>query len=437
MKSTRSELMKKFSNKFAERKVSLDSVTLEEFFPIFSEYAKKLDQNPIDFLSELIDHGLIFHANSHPYLGFDNTAHPSDAKIGLIKAKRELEKLDLEYDISQSKIFIQFKQPTQEYIHQVYIDRQEVGKALRQYTGRGDYPWPGLFPKYRDALQDPGWSLDYGVRLIIDKDYEQSIEGITTCSTDEKGISWGDLHWDLYRKIRSAILGGKIRAIIKPDNLENMEPENTSVNAFELISWLFKSSIYMPIELKKAFEEYKDVNVGIINGSVNLVESEKEIGGDKKTSISTSINSDFPSDTEWKNMTWTFLSNELVRVEANGVTKKYRYSDLGFTDNRKGDATDTRWAILSEFAKNNGEITWKTNIKSKEKNRMTAAIRDIRKRLKDFFNIDDNPIHHYRKTRSYKTKFTIKDKRDIDNTNDSEPNGFSMEEVKEQLNNSG
>ena len=138
-----------------------------------------------------------------------------------------------------------------------------------------------------------------------------------------------------------------------------------------------------------------------------------------------SENRPFPIGTKWEDMTWTFLSNELVRVEAKGISKKYQYSDLGFTDRRKGDSPDTRWAILSKLAKNNGEITWKTNINSKEKNMMSAAVRDIRKRLKDFFNIDDDPFHPYRKTKSYKTKFTIKDYRHYENTDDYESEDFS------------
>lgn len=145
---------------------------------------------------------------------------------------------------------------------------------------------------------------------------------------------------------------------------------------------------------------------------------------------------DFPLDTKWEDMTWTFLSNELVRVEAKGFSKKYQYSELGFTDKRKGDTPDTRWSILKTFAKCDGEIGWDRAIDTKQKNIMSAAVRDIRKRLKTFFNINDDPFHPYRKTNSYLTKFTIKDNRDIDNTDNSEPDGFSLEEVKEHLNNS-
>jgi len=158
--------------------------------------------------------------------------------------------------------------------------------------------------------------------------------------------------------------------------------------------------------------------------------------GKDEINTSTSTKLHFPLDTKWEDMTWIFISDELVRVEAKGVSKKYLYSDLGFTDKRKGDSPDTRWAILRLFAERNGEITWKSGIDNKEKNRMTAAVRDIRKRLKDFFNIDDDPFHNYRKTSSYKTKFTIKDNRHNENTDDSELDGFSEEEVKEQLNNS-
>ena len=133
-------------------------------------------------------------------------------------------------------------------------------------------------------------------------------------------------------------------------------------------------------------------------------------------------------------MTFTFLSNEMVRVEAKGVTKKYLFSDLGFTDRRKVDAPDTRWAILRKFAENNGEINWSTNIRQQNKNKMSAAVRDIRKRLKEFFKINDDPFHPYKSTRSYITQFTIKDNRFTDNTDHSDPEGFSEEEIRDELN---
>jgi len=154
-----------------------------------------------------------------------------------------------------------------------------------------------------------------------------------------------------------------------------------------------------------------------------------------QTTPTTNPYSDFPPDTKWEDMTFTFLSNEMVRVEAKGVTKKYLFSDLGFTDRRKGDTPDTRWATLSEFAKNNGEIGWSKETKINELTRKTlkAAVRDIRKKLRAFFNIGDDPFHFYRKTNSYKTKFTIKDNRYTDDIDHSDPEGFSMEEVENEF----
>jgi len=149
-----------------------------------------------------------------------------------------------------------------------------------------------------------------------------------------------------------------------------------------------------------------------------------DLTNEGQTISTTNSYSGFHPDTKWEDMTWTLLSNEMVRIEAKGIHKRRTFSDLGFTDRRKGDTPNSRWGILKRFAEYNGEITWNTNIENKEKNTMSAAVKDIRKKLKVFFDIDDDPFHPYRKTKSYKTKFTIKDNRHYENTDDSEPEGF-------------
>lgn len=183
---------------------------------------------------------------------------------------------------------------------------------------------------------------------------------------------------------------------------------------------------------RKSFEEL----------SLILEEEERKVSlgasqsdKDHTTIIKNNNKTGFPLDTRWEDMTWTLLSNEMFRIEAKGTSKKFTYFHLGFTDGRRGDTPNTRWAILQAFAQNNGEIRHKDNINKKEKGVTSAAMRDIRKKLNDFFNINDNPFHAYRKTHSYKTKFTINDNRHIDNTDDSESKVFSEEEIKEYLNN--
>jgi len=146
-------------------------------------------------------------------------------------------------------------------------------------------------------------------------------------------------------------------------------------------------------------------------------------------------NASFPPDTKWEDMTWTLLSNHTVRVDAKGVVIEPTYSELGFKDGRQVDVPNTRWGILIKFAENNGEIGWgkETKIDEQARKTLTTAIKDIRKKLRAFFNIGDDPFHSYRKTNSYKTKFTIKDNRYTDDTDHSDPEGFSMEEVKDEF----
>jgi len=145
------------------------------------------------------------------------------------------------------------------------------------------------------------------------------------------------------------------------------------------------------------------------------------------------ISSSFPTDTKWEDMTWTLLAHDLVRVEVKGISKRYNYSDLGFTDKRKGDHPDNKWAIFIIFAENNGEVDWNTKLDKKQSNNLSAVVKDIRKRLKNFFNISDDPFHPYRQTKSYKTKFTIIDARENRDEVNSKPEDFSEEAIQQYI----
>lgn len=153
-----------------------------------------------------------------------------------------------------------------------------------------------------------------------------------------------------------------------------------------------------------------------------------------QTTPTTNPYSDFPPDTKWEDITLIFLSDDLVRVEAKEISKKYQYSDLGFTDRRKGDEPNSRWPILRIFAEFNGEFSWELNIDDEIKQKMPSIVRDISKKLKDAFGINDSPFHHYSKEKSYKTKFTIKDNRITNDSDDTKPDGFSIEEIESELN---
>lgn len=124
-----------------------------------------------------------------------------------------------------------------------------------------------------------------------------------------------------------------------------------------------------------------------------------------------------PGGLRWEEVSFVFVSNDSVRVSARGTSRTYMFNDLGFLDGRKGDRPDTRWAVLRELARHGGEIGWEAKIEPKHKGRMKAAIKDIRRRLKELMDIKDDPFHPYRKKKAYVVKFELRDE-SYDGSND-------------------
>ena len=113
---------------------------------------------------------------------------------------------------------------------------------------------------------------------------------------------------------------------------------------------------------------------------------------------------------QWEDISISFFSNEAVTISAKELKKKYTFAEMGFKDGRKGDVADSRWKILKEFfAKNNGEISWETPLDEKNRNNLKKAVQDIRKRLKEFFGISEDPFYSYKKLKAYKLKLSISD----------------------------
>lgn len=212
------------------------------------------------------------------------------------------------------------------------------------------------------------------------------------------------------------------------------------ISLAEFSAWALSINWEIPQELADLAKERSQSSTQSSNE--NKVEQKKSLTGKSpqyggQTIFTTDYNSDFPLDTKWEDMTWIFLTNEMVKIEANGVTNKYLYSDLGFKDMRKGDVPTTRWTVLRVFAENNGEISWETNIDNKLNNKMPGIIRDISKKLKEAFGINDNPFHNYKKEKSYKTKFLIKDERENGDTVNSQPEGFGEDAIKQHIEEQG
>jgi len=132
---------------------------------------------------------------------------------------------------------------------------------------------------------------------------------------------------------------------------------------------------------------------------------------EKKSSIRKRIDapSKFPTppNTTWKMVSIQFVSDRSVRVMVGLVDKTYTFEEMGFKDNRKVDSPDKQWEVLRCLAKNRGELSKQkgTAIQYGEK-----RVQGIRKKLRTFMGIEDDPFFPYGRVWCYRTKFSIEDK---------------------------
>lgn len=106
-----------------------------------------------------------------------------------------------------------------------------------------------------------------------------------------------------------------------------------------------------------------------------------------------------PAGTGWHEVEISFIDSENVKISAKNVTKNKHYSEIGFKDNRRYNKPVESWNTLLSF-KEKERLTFPHTGKEKT----GKSIQDLRKRLKAYFGIQDNPIilEH-----GYKPKFKV------------------------------
>lgn len=125
-------------------------------------------------------------------------------------------------------------------------------------------------------------------------------------------------------------------------------------------------------------------------------------------------------DLEWKRISISFISDEKVRIRARTTDKVFSFEGLGFANQKKTKLSPVKsWIVLREvFAAsktNPGEADCKS-VSSEYQKCLPNDIKDIRRRLKKYFGINENPFHPYKgkaavKQNTWITKFNISDDR--------------------------
>lgn len=114
-----------------------------------------------------------------------------------------------------------------------------------------------------------------------------------------------------------------------------------------------------------------------------------------------------PKGTSWYDVSIRFLSNETAELKAGSKSEGKNFAEMGFMDNRN-KRPNKLWKVLMLFGSHNGEISWETLGLPLDINKnLKKHVHRLRHRLKQLFQIDDDPFEKYRKVKAYKSKFKI------------------------------
>jgi len=111
-----------------------------------------------------------------------------------------------------------------------------------------------------------------------------------------------------------------------------------------------------------------------------------------------------PPGTRWEDIVMEFRAEEVINVRCKGVTRRVEPEHLDMKNRKNGRPTN-QWVLLQLFARRGGLITWK----DPEANvRIRQQKRQLSRKLKAFFGIEDDPVVWDRDERGYRTRFTVR-----------------------------
>jgi len=111
----------------------------------------------------------------------------------------------------------------------------------------------------------------------------------------------------------------------------------------------------------------------------------------------------------WEDLTVTFRSHDSVQIRITGQKPRIlTYVDLGFKDGRKGDRPNKLWGLLKGIAAYSGSLQPDNPLLDLKSRKTTEKqIGRIRKTLKTYFSLDENPIK-WKRYDGYRCIFTLK-----------------------------
>ena len=118
-----------------------------------------------------------------------------------------------------------------------------------------------------------------------------------------------------------------------------------------------------------------------------------------------------PTGTTWEQVQVEFINDETVKIVAGSIVEHKTFADMGFCDRRKyGERPDELWSHFRTMAKQKGCISWSDDVEDideSERTKLKKWMSDLRKRLREYFGIPDDPFQPYRQYKAYQTKFIL------------------------------
>jgi hypothetical protein len=150
-----------------------------------------------------------------------------------------------------------------------------------------------------------------------------------------------------------------------------------------------------------------------INSKINFTESRNA----SKTNTNNIIPIKLPPNTEWGQITIQFIDNENIEITAPDYFKHISdYSEMGFKDKKKL-CPNAQWRFLQLLSLRKGYLSWKDlaekrqALKQKDIEQLINQAKKrkqlLSKRLKDYFQINEDPFYDYRKKHAYEIKFHL------------------------------
>ena len=114
-----------------------------------------------------------------------------------------------------------------------------------------------------------------------------------------------------------------------------------------------------------------------------------------------------PQGTRWGDVTITLVSNDTVKVSIKDLTKRLHFSEMNFSDKRKGDSPTMLWKLLIILIKNQGELS---PAGEEFKRNLVSSASRLNIHMKELFGISQEIYcGHYKTNNKYKVAFQVSD----------------------------